>query len=196
MFKKIILAACVIASAAFAQISVGGHAAANMSSMWGDNADNIASSFGFAAGVEAKITLPALPLAVVPGVMIDMRNSCGDDDDKATMTTWALDIPVMVRFSIIPAFYVQAGPTLGFLLSHSEAYDGEDVPDEFVPETNTFEFGLAFGVGTSILPMLDIDFRVNMGLTNVFEEVDYGFGTEEIDAKNLQFALGVTYWFM
>lgn len=195
MFKKIILAACLVASAAFAQMSVGGHAAANMSTMWGDDAENIASSFGFNAGVEAKFTLPALPLAIVPGVMIDMRNSCDDDDDKLTTTTWALDIPVMVRYSVIPALYLQAGPTLGFLLSHSEEYDGNELPDEAVADVKTFEFGLAFGVGTSILPMLDIDFRVNMGLTNNFE-MDYGFGTEDIKAKNLQFALGVTYWFM
>lgn len=195
MFKKILAVALMVASASFAQINFGAHVAGNMSTMWGDNAEDIASSIGFAAGLEVKASLPGLPLTIVPGVMIDMRNSCGDDDDKATMTTWVLDIPVMARFSIIPAFYVQAGPTLGFILSHSEEYDGHEVPEEAVPETNTFEFGLAFGVGTSILPMLDIDFRVNLGLTNIFEEIDYGFGTEEIDASNMQFALGVTYWF-
>ena len=195
MFKKILIAALMVASFSFAQINFGAHAAANMSTMWGDDADGTASSFGFAAGIEAKVTLPLLPIAVVPGVMIDMRNSCDDDDDKATMTTWALDIPVMLRFSLLPGIYLQAGPSFNFLLSNSVEYDGEEVDEELLPETKTFEFGLAFGAGTSLIPFVDIDFRVNMGLTNTYEDMDLVVTKEEIDAKSLQFALGVTYWF-
>lgn len=195
MFKKILVAALMVASFSFAQLNFGAHVAGNMSTMWGDNTANIASSVGFAAGIEAKITLPLLPIAVVPGVMIDMRNSCGDDDDKATMTTWALDIPVMVRLSLLPGIYLQAGPTFDFLLSHSEAYDGKDIPDEYVGDINSFEFGVAFGVGTSLIPFVDIDFRVNMGLTNVMADQEFMGESTEIDAKNLQFAIGATYWF-
>lgn len=195
MFKKIIAAACMVASAAFAQISVGGHAGVDMNTFWGDDAENAASGFGFNAGVSAKVTLPGLPLAIVPEVTIDMRNYTQDEDADVTLTEWALDIPVLARFSVIPAFYVEAGPMIALNLSVSEEIDGNevDIPDDFF---NTFEFGLVFGVGTSIVPNMDIDFRMNLGITNWFQEQKFMGQTLEIDASNMQFALGVTYWFM
>ena len=52
-----------------------------------------------------------------------------------------------------------------------------------------------FGVGTGIVPFVDIDFRVNLGLTNLYAEQKVLGNTIEIDASMLQFALGATYWF-
>ena len=190
MFKKILFAALVAISASFAQIDFGVHAAANMSTFWGDNSSD-ASGVGFSAGFAAKLSLPLLPITVAPEVLIDMRNYSKDD---VTLTEWALEVPVLVRLSLLPIIFVEAGPTFAFNLSTSVEYNGFefDIPDD---ELNTFEFGLAFGIGTNALPLVDIDFRVNLGLTNIVADQKDDGESYELDAKNLQFALGVSYWF-
>lgn len=195
MFKKILLAAVLAATASFAQINVGVHAGVDMNTMWGDDVDDdAATGIGFNAGVGMKISLPLLPITLAPEVLIDMRNL--DISKNVTWTEWALDIPVLIRFSLLPILYLEAGPELAFNLSVSaEDDDGNEVKfddDGF----NTMEFDLVFGVGTGIVPFVDIDFRVILGLTNIYADYETNLVTVKAkDASNLQFALGATYWF-
>jgi len=195
MFKKILLAAVVAATASFAQINVGVRGAVDMNTLWGDNADDAASGIGFQAGAGVKISLPLLPITVAPEVVIDMRNY--DLSEEVTSTEWALDIPILIRFSLMPILYLEAGPMFAFNLSVSaEDDDGNEVKfdDDYF---NTFEFDLVFGVGTGIVPFVDIDFRVNLGMTKTEAEHDVlGIATVKArEAYNLQFVLGATYWF-
>ena len=195
MFKKILLAAVLAATASFAQINVGIHAGVDMNTMWGDDVDDdAATGVGFNAGVGLMISLPILPITVAPEVLIDMRNL--DISKNVTWTEWALDIPVLVRFSLLPILYLEAGPELAFNLSVSaEDDDGHEVEyddDAF----NTMEFDLVFGIGTGIVPFVDIDFRVILGLTNIYADYETKLVTVKAkDASNMQFALGATYWF-
>lgn len=192
MLKKIILAAVVAATASFAQINFGVHAGVDLNTLWGDDTEDAASGIGFQAGAAAKISLPMLPITIAPEVLIDMRNY--DLHEDVTTTEWALDIPVLLRISLLPILYLEAGPELAFNLSTST-----DVGDKITFKAdddnfNTVEFDLVFGVGTGILPLVDIDFRVILGLTNIYDD-DSIAGTSELDIKNMQFALGATYWF-
>ena len=194
MFKKILLAAVLAATASFAQINFGVHAGVDMNTMWGDDVDDdAATGIGFNAGAALKVSLPLLPITIAPEVLIDMRNM--DVSKNVTWTEWALDIPVLVRFSLLPILYLEAGPELAINLSVSaEDDDGNEVKydDDYF---NTMEFGVVFGVGTGIVPLVDIDFRVNLGLTNLYAEQKVLGTTIEVDASMLQFALGATYWF-
>ena len=192
MLKKIILAAVVAATASFAQINFGVHAGVDMNTLWGDDAEDAASGIGFQAGAAAKISLPMLPITVAPEILIDMRNY--DITDNVTATEWALDIPVLVRFSLLPILYLEAGPELAFNLSVSAEDDnGHEVTydDDYF---STMEFDLVFGVGTGIVPFVDIDFRVILGLTKITDKSTVLNG-DPLDQKNMQFMLGATYWF-
>ncbi|MBO4437379.1 MAG: PorT family protein [Fibrobacter sp.] len=195
MLKKIILAAVVAATASFAQINFGVHAGLDMNTFWGDDTEDASSGIGFQAGAAAKISLPLLPITVAPEVLIDMRNF--DVSDKVVMTEWALDIPVLVRFSLLPILYIEAGPEIAFNLSTTaEDDDGHEITEKqleaIFPDFNTFEFDLVFGVGTGIVPFVDIDFRVILGMTSFFDDPEIG---DPLDISNMQFALGATYWF-
>ncbi len=195
MLKKIILAAVVAATASFAQINVGVRAGVDMNTFWGDDTEDASSGIGFQAGAAAKISLPMLPITVAPEVVIDMRNF--DVNENVTLTEWALDIPVLVRFSLLPILYLEAGPELAFNLSTTaEDDDGNEISEKtletFLPDFNTFEFDLVFGVGTGIVPLVDIDFRVVLGMTNFFDDPKLG---DPLDIANMQFVLGATYWF-
>lgn len=206
MFKKILLAAAVLVSAASA-IEFGPRVGGNMTTMWGDDAEKVTTGFGFNAGIAAKLAFKDSPISIAPEVVIDMRNTNKEDfltfKDRS-MTEWSLDIPVMIRCELLGLIYIEAGPSFNFNLSTSEEwtegitkksgshdYDGD--------ELSSFEFGLSFGVGTNIISSVDIDFRVNMGLTDIFTDkasiAGYTFSKGEAPAmKNLQFALGASIW--
>lgn len=192
MLKKIILAAVVAATASFAQINFGVHAGVDMNTLWGDDAEDFGTSVGFNAGVGMKISLPLLPITLAPEVLIDMRNfSIERSGEDLGVTTWALDIPVLVRFSLLPILYLEGGPQFAFNLStDSEKVGGTTIADWM--DFNTFEFDLVFGVGTGIVPLVDIDFRVVLGMTNFLADPEIG---DPLDVSNMQFMLGATYWF-
>ncbi|WP_458450791.1 porin family protein [Fibrobacter sp.] len=189
------MAAVVAATASFAQINVGVRAGVDMNTFWGDDTEDAASGIGFQAGAAMKVSLPLLPITVAPEVVIDMRNF--DVNENVTLTEWALDIPVLVRFSLLPILYLEAGPEFAFNLSTTaEDDDGNEISEKalelILPDFNTFEFDLVFGVGTGIVPLVDIDFRVVLGMTNFFDDPKLG---DPLDIANMQFVLGATYWF-
>lgn len=204
MLKKILLVAFVAATASFAQINFGARVGADMNTLWGDDAEDYGTSVGFNAGLGVKISLPLLPITLAPEVLIDMRNftleRAGED---LGVTTWALDIPVMVRFSLLPILFIEAGPQFAFNLSTSSdkvkpvdlGIVKVETSIEDWYEFNTFEFDLVFGVGTGIVPFVDIDFRVVLGMSNFISEEKGLAGSDAPDAANLQFMLGATYWF-
>jgi len=200
MFKKIILAAALAATASFAQLSFGVHAGGDINNVWGDATENSESGIGFNFGGAVKFSLPLLPLTVEANVLADMRNY---EIEYAladySVTQWNIDIPVLARFSPLPIIFIEAGPQFSFNLSqYAEDSAGDEIKlfDDVMP-MNSFELDLVFGAGTGIIPFVDVDFRVVLGLTDVYEEHD-GLtkgSTVAIDMSNLQFVLGATYWF-
>ncbi|WP_173378606.1 porin family protein [Fibrobacter succinogenes] len=203
MLKKILLAAFIAATASFAQIDFGARVGANVNTIRGDDSENFGSGIGFNAGAAVKISLPLLPITLAPEVLIDMRNFTYERNNKLSSTTWALDIPVMVRFSLLPILFIEGGPQFTFNLSTTSEEDlvvdtrlikvNDGTIDDWY-EFGTFEMNLAFGVGTGIVPFVDIDFRVVLGLSDFITEEKFT-KTTDWDTANLQFMLGVTYWF-
>ena len=201
MFKKIILAAALAATASFAQLSFGVHAGGDINNVWGDATEDSESGIGFNFGGAIKFSLPLLPLTVEANVLADMRNyefeySLAD----YSVTQWNIDIPVLARFSPLPIIFIEAGPQFSFNLSqYAEDSAGDEIKlfDDAYP-MNSFELDLVFGAGTGIIPFVDVDFRVVLGLTDVFEAYESKIQkgkTVSIDQSNLQFVLGATYWF-
>lgn len=199
MFKKIILAAALAATASFAQLSFGVHAGGDINNVWGDDTENSKAGIGFNFGGAVKFSLPLLPLTVEANVLADMRNYEMDYSiTDYSVTQWNIDIPVLARFSFLPILFVEAGPMFSFNISqYAEDSAGDEIKAfEDVLPTNSFEFDLVFGIGTGIIPFIDVDFRVNMGLTNIYQDVTVPLvGTSEVKISNLQFVLGATYWF-
>ena len=208
LFLSLALVFGMVATAA-AQVNVGGRLAGTMSTFKGDDTEEIDFwGVGFNAGVAAKYNINEM-IAIVPELGVDFRRVAGDE---VTFSFWVLEIPVLARISPMPNLYVELGPTIGFNLSNDTDYDVpeadgldqdamidiEDVTGPMFPkETNTFEFGLAFGVGYTVIPNLDVNFRFAMGMTDIFEKIDLGmFGDVEYDMQNMQLSLGATYWFM
>ena len=184
----------MLATTSFAQ-NVGGHLALNFGTTIGEYNEDVSWGLGVNAGVAAKFTLiPMLDLA--PEIDFEMRRA---SDDDVTWTTMAINIPVLLRVNVMPQLFLEVGPTVAFLLSSEMETEVTELGDvatvsmdlgsDEIDVLETFELGLAAGAGFTVMPKLDLNFRVAMGLTSLVSD-DFG------EAKNLQLQLGGTYWFL
>jgi len=184
----------MLATTSFAQ-NVGGHLALNFGTTIGEYNEDVSWGLGVNAGVAAKFTLiPMLDLA--PEIDFEMRRA---SDDDVTWTTMAINIPVLLRVNVMPQLFLEVGPTVAFLLSSEMETEVTELGDvatvsmdlgsDEIDVLETFELGLAAGAGFTVMPKLDLNFRVAMGLTSLVSD-DFG------EAKNLQLQLGGTFWFL
>jgi hypothetical protein len=211
MFKKIILAALIVTSAAFADFfSVGARAAANFGTAWGDDADDATWGVGFNAGVALKIDI--LPvITIIPGLEVDYRRMGGEQDYSTgvsdvstdqTLGMWYLDIPVLARVKLIPMVFLEGGVAFSFNLSATMDYDetettiatgktekesGDMSYSKFV---NTMDIGLIVGAGISLMDKLDVDFRLVLGLNSYTDKDEVG-----VSMKHMRMQAGILYWF-
>jgi len=106
--------------------------------------------------------------------------------DDATYRLNYINIPVMFQYRLIPEFYLEAGPQLGFMVAaHTKA---GKVSVDIKDACKTTDFGLGFGLGYQFPVGVGIAARYMFGLTNVFEN------TRE-DYKNSVAQIGVFYTF-
>lgn len=219
--KKLLLSLALVfgmvATASAEGIGLGGKAAFILSTWKGDDCGAAPWGAGFNAGVAGKIGINQM-ISVTPEAGISLRRVA---DDEVTFSTWNIEVPVLARINVMPMLYLEAGIYLGIHLADDfdvdePAFDddwGDDWDDDDwalddddwdldeptnggMGDYNTIDFGLVFGVGYSIMPNLDAYFRAQIGLTNLFEEVDVILYTLEFDIQHMNLAWGVTYWFM
>ena len=195
MIKKIILAAALVVSAAFAQssVNVGGRAAFDYGSAWGDKSD-VEWGAGFNAGINLKVGINDA-LSFVPGLEIDLRRITSEDTYRGetleqTLSMWYLDIPLALRINANPQFFIDAGLYLGINLSaeFTSEVKGQSASVDYGDAMESIDIGILAGVGYNVMPNLDLNFRLALGLTEMVKD---GKGS-----KNMRFQLGATYWFM
>lgn len=173
---------------ASAQMNFGAKAAFNTSNFYGDDVPSgMEWCFGFNAGAAGKIKLLDV-LYLVPELAVDLRRSFYSEQGvDLTLTTWALDIPALLRFyPAAQAFFFEFGPTFDFILDRKGKVEAGGQSATLDGDTDPFEFGLALGFGYSFLPALDANFRYALGLNSVSSG----------DLKNMQLQFGIAYWFI
>jgi hypothetical protein len=122
------------------------------------------------------------------GNKYDIGNTNTTVTDKVNYIT----TPVMAQYHIVPEFYLEAGPQLGFLVA-SKVKSGNvtlDVKDE----TKSVDFGLGFGLGYQFPIGLGIGARYMFGLTDVYEHNGAVVNTDR-NIKNSVAQIGVFYMF-
>lgn len=84
--------------------------------------------------------------------------------DNYTIAVNYINLPVMAQYRIIPEFYLEAGPQIGFKVAAKMKDDGNsiDVGDSY----KGVDFGLGFGLGYDFDFGLGVGARYNFGLSN------------------------------
>jgi len=181
---------------ASAQVQMGGHAAVNFSTLWGDGASEkeIPWSLGLTAGAAAKVAVNE-KINIVPELDVDWRRQ---KNDEYTWNTWAIELPVLARYNVMSQMYFEAGPRFALLLSSELEQDLDNYVETTnfskIDALNLFEFGIDVGIGYSVTPVFDMSIRYGVGLTSIIDGKK--FEAEDQAFKNMQIQVGGTYWFM
>ena len=205
--KKLFLGLGLVAGTfAFAQTSpsFGLKAGLNISSISDDGYEESKSKAGFYGGVFMNAPLSE-QFSIQPEVMYSQLGA--KTDYKLAGTTFSnelkldyITVPVMFQFRATPAFYLEAGPEFGFLVSAKSKNtvsngngSGSNTNELNKDNFNGFNFGLGLGLGFDITK----NFGVNARYTAGFSDVTKPESDPSTDAKNRNnnFQVGLSYKF-
>tara|TARA_B110000259_G_scaffold159722_1_gene182884 strand:+ start:251 stop:535 length:285 start_codon:yes stop_codon:yes gene_type:complete len=78
----------------------------------------------------------------------------------------------MVKFYPVKSFFLEAGPQVGFSISHKETYDSEglfgDTSEELDP--SSFDWGINLGAGFKSDAGISIGARYHRGQKDIYDE--------------------------
>lgn len=142
------------------------------------------SNVGFQVGGFAEIKV-AEKFAVQPEALFSYESS---DVSGADFNLSYINIPVLAKYYASEKISLQVGPQIGILVGAKAKMDGEkeDIKDD-LKSTN---FGLNFGLGYNFTQKVAVDFRYNVGLTDIAEN-----GFEGGKMKTSGFSLSLGYKF-
>ena len=175
----------------------------------GDETDAPAG-FGFDAGIRGRIPMVDY-LQFVPELNFHYAQLVQEDETaERKFTQIDLEIPLMMRATVLDMVYITAGVQITLNLSSDVKFEEEDVDiggglgtmdmsfEEDI-EQKGFGFGIVFGAGFFIMERLSIDAALVLGLTDVYEnkEDDEDAIFIKMDGgKQMTFKAGLGFWFM
>lgn len=95
-----------------------------------------------------------------------------DNNSTYTQKLDYLNIPLMFKFYPANSFFLEAGPQIGFSISHKETFDSGfilyDTSQEFEPKN--FDWGLNFGIGFKSESGISLGTRYHFGQNDIYDQ--------------------------
>lgn len=169
----------LLVTAAGAQLNYGVKAGVNVSTI--NSEEDYNAKPGLHVGGVAQYPINAA-FRLQAEVNLSMQGAkWGGASDSRTSSAY-LQLPLLAAYRFAPGVFVEAGPQVGYLLSATDRYDGENHNvKEYVKK---FDAGLAIGAGYALTPQLNAGIRYNAGLVKWYD-----------DERNAFFQVGVSYVF-
>lgn len=204
--KKLFLGAAIaMSSLTFAQ-QFGVKGGMNVSSLSDDaTLSDQESKIGFNAGVFMNAPL-AENFSIQPEVLYNDLGSKVTRSTEILGNTYSADysrnlgyisVPVMFQYNATPAFYLEAGPQFGFLVSAKDKFknstngstDNATIVALDKDNFHTFDFGIGLGAGYYFTPNLGLTARYTAGLSDIIKD------NPGDSVKNNVFQVGLAYKF-
>ena len=202
--KKIFLTAAAVFAFSFANaqdVKFGAKAGLNISSITGDNTEDVSSKIGFQVGGFAEIKISD-KFAIQPELLYSAQGAKSKNSElggtsiyKSTIKLAYLNIPLMAKYYVAEGFSLEAGPQLGFLLSaENEAtvsFEGESETEsaDNKEDFNSIDFGFNLGAGYDVTENINLGVRYSIGLSNIVKD------SEDFKQNNSNIAIAVGYKF-
>jgi len=176
--------------------SVGFEIGANVSNMVSSNSGY---STGSLAGLNVGLTfdLPIIyPLSFAPEVLFSQKGyTATTNDGSFTQRTNFIDVPLLAKFRVAPAFNIYVGPQLSYLLSTTNTYDNgfETSSEQYYENNNGHKSYLdgVLGVSFDLNRNVDLHARYTIDL----EKTDYRGNTYVPNYQNQVWQFGVGFKF-
>jgi hypothetical protein len=95
-----------------------------------------------------------------------------DDNGTFTQKLEYINVPVMFKLYPVNSFFLEAGPQIGFSISHKETFDAGfalyDTSQEFEP--SNFDWGVNFGAGFKSDAGISLGARYHIGQSDIYDE--------------------------
>lgn len=194
--KKLLLiavAALFSFTALNAQVNFGVKAGVNFSDITGEMVDSFNGRTSLHFGVMSEFMLGE-KFGLQPELQYSSQGSDYDEEDfdiSGTVKVDYLNIPVMANIYVADGFFFQAGPQVGFLLSATDEYEGEE--DDIKDFLKGTDFGINFGLGYKLDSGLNFGARYNLGLSDNLDTTE--FESEGAEYKNSVIQISVGWFF-
>ena len=191
----VLIAVAIVSMNAMAQVQFGAKVGVDATNFWGTDVPH-GMQLNYQAGLlmEYKFSpkfaiAPEAVFAAQGGKYNGKALDFGDMliDTDMTFHSNYINVPVMFKYYVAPAFSIDFGPQVGFNVYSKysiEDHDAVDIKDA----TKSVDFGVGLGGTYNLTEKAFVQARYTMGMTNAFK----GEGN---DAKNgnIQLAFGMKF---
>ena len=192
----VLIAAAIVCLSASAQLQFGAKVGVDMTNFWGKDVEHgMKPSYQAGLVMEYKFNPH---FAIAPEVVFAAQGGKETRtvdlvDTDCTFHTNYINVPVMLKYYVSPAFSIDFGPQVGFNVYSKMTAKGKaaNVEAEWTTDlkddTKTVDFGLGLGGTYNLTEHAFVQARYTMGLTNVFE------GGGDCKNGNIQLAFGMKF---
>jgi long-subunit fatty acid transport protein len=196
--KKVLtlIAAAILCMSASAQVQFGAKVGFDLTNFWGSDVEHgMKPSYQAGLVMEYKFNPN---FAIAPEVVFASQggkfkaldlNIFGLDVSKTvTYNTNYINIPVMFKYYVAPAFSIDFGPQLGINVYSKYSIEDVDKAVDIKYNTKDVDFGLGLGGTYNLTENAFVQARYTMGMTKVF---DGDYNKEK--NGNIQIAFGMKF---
>ena len=190
----VLIAAAIVSMSAMAQVQFGAKVGVDATNFWGNDTQH-GMQFNYQAGLLMEYKFSP-KFAIAPEVMFAAQGgkfnvaefNLGDMNLNTDVTyhTNYINVPVMFKYYVSPAFSIDFGPQAGFNVYSKYSikdHDAFDIKDG----TKSVDFGLGLGGTYNLTDKAFVQARYTLGLTKVFE------GDGDVKNGNIQLAFGMKF---
>ena len=192
----VLIAAAIVSMSAMAQVQFGAKVGVDATNFWGKDTPH-GMQLNYQAGLlmEYKFNphfaiAPEVVFAAQGGKVTRTVDLVKSD---CTYHTNYINVPVMLKYYVSPAFSIDFGPQVGFnvyskMTAKGKAGNAEAKwTDDLKDGTKSVDFGLGLGGTYNLTDNAFVQARYTMGLTNVFK------GDGDCKNGNIQIAFGMKF---
>ena len=191
----VLIAAAIVCISASAQVQFGAKVGVDATNFWGKDAEHgMKPSYQVGLVMEYKFNPH---FAIAPEVVFASQggkfkaldlNLFGLDVSKTvTYNTNYINVPVMFKYYVSPAFSIDLGPQVGFNVYSKYSIEDVDKAIDIKDGTKGVDFGLGLGGTYNLTENAFVQARYTLGLTKVFE------GDGDCKNGNIQIAFGMKF---
>ena len=188
----VLIAVAIVSMSAMAQVQFGAKVGVDATNFWGKDIKH-GMQLNYQAGLlmEYKFSpkfaiAPEVVFATQGGKIVIDNPSLSVSQREAKYTTNYINVPVMLKYYLSPAFSIDLGPQVGFNV-YSKAKIGDGDPYDRKDFTKAVDFGVGLGGTYNLTDNAFIQARYTLGMTKVFKS--------DMDCKNgnIQLAFGCKF---